>query len=138
MNTTHVIEPDPGQTGTQPLQLKNESTNPAGLSIIVLAGLGIAAALVFRALTPPPPPRNRAVRILEDIQKRLTDLSKPVYERATSLAENGAHVLSRGVDSIGELHLEHKLGKLSRWLRRRNFYSVKVAIRFGMVQQSAC
>jgi len=29
-------------------------------------------------------------------------------------------------------------GTLMGTMRRRNFYSVKVAIRFGMVQQSAC
>ncbi len=78
--------------------------NPGG-TLLVAAGLGIAAVLFARAMTPAPP-RNRAVRLLEDIQLRLSDL-----------VENGTHALSKGTDSIGELHLDRKFNKFSRGLK---------------------
>lgn len=85
-------------------------------SLIVAAGISLAALLVIRALTPPPP-RNRAVRLLEDIQHRLAELAHPVYDRAASLAEDGAGVLSRGVDSLNDLQIDRRLGKLSRGIK---------------------
>ena len=90
--------------------------HPAG-ALLIAAGLGLAVVVVARALTPPPSPRNRAMQLLEDIQDRLAELAQPAHDRASSLAEGGAGALSRGVDSIGDLHLDRKLGKLSRWLK---------------------
>ncbi len=75
--------------------------HPGG-TLLVAAGLGIVAVLVARALTPAPP-RNRAVRLLEDIQEHLA-----------SLAEDGAHVVGKGVDSLGDLHLDRSFNKFSR------------------------
>lgn len=78
--------------------------HPGG-TLLVAAGLGIAAVLFVRAMTPTPP-RNRAVLLLEDIQNRLADL-----------VENGGHALSKGADSLSELHLDRKFNKISRSLK---------------------
>ncbi|MDZ4401776.1 hypothetical protein [Prosthecobacter sp.] len=75
--------------------------HPGG-TLLVAAGLGIVAVLLARALTPAPP-RNRALRLLEDIQERLA-----------SLAEDGAHAVGKGMDSLGDLHLDRSFDKLSR------------------------
>lgn len=75
--------------------------NPGGM-LLAAAGLGIAAVLLARALTPAPP-RNRALRLLEDIQERLT-----------SLGEDGAHAVGRSMGSLGDIHLERSFDKLSR------------------------
>ena len=45
-------------------------------ALCLAAGLGLAAVVLVRALTPPPPPRNRAVQLLEDIQQRLYELAQ--------------------------------------------------------------
>jgi hypothetical protein len=76
--------------------------HPGG-TLLVAAGLGIAAVLLARALTPPPPPRNRAMRLLEDIQARLA-----------SLSENGVSAVGRGMDNLGDMHLDRSFDKLSR------------------------
>lgn len=75
--------------------------HPGG-TLLVAAGLGIVVVLLARALTPAPP-RNRAMRLLEDIQERLT-----------SLGEDGAHAVGKGMDSLGDLHLDRSFDKLSR------------------------
>lgn len=97
-------------------QVKEYVQHHPTTTVLVAVGFGLAAALVIRALTPPPP-RNRALRLLEDIQDRLSELAQPVYARAASLTEDGAGVLSRGMDSLGDLHLERKISKLSRWVK---------------------
>lgn len=88
--------------------------HPGG-ALLAAAGLGLAAMLVARALTPPP--RNRAVRLLEDIQHRLAGFAQPAYDRVASLAEDGAHAVSNGVDRLGALHLDRKFDKFSRGLK---------------------
>ena len=75
--------------------------HPGG-TILLAAGLGIAAVIIARVLTPPPP-RNRALHMLEDIQQQLA-----------SLAHDSSHAVSKSVDSLGELHLDRSLGKISR------------------------
>jgi hypothetical protein len=75
--------------------------HPGG-TLLMAAGLGIAAVLLARALTPAPP-RNRALRLLEDIQERLT-----------TLGEDGAHAVGRGMGSLGDIHLDRSFDKLSR------------------------
>ena len=61
--------------------------------------------VIVRALTPEPP-RHRALRLLEDIQQRLA-----------TLAEDGAHAVDKGLGSVGDLHLDHKLDTFSRKLK---------------------
>ena len=86
-------------------QLENCVRKHPGGTILLAAGLGIAAVLIARALTPAPP-RNRALYLLEDIQQQLANL-----------AHESAHAVGKGVDSIGELHLDRSFGKLSRKLK---------------------
>lgn len=82
-------------------QLENCARQNPGSTILLAAGLGIAAVLIARALTPPTP-RSRAVHLLEDIQ-----------QRRSSLAQQGTQAVGRGVDSLDDLHLDRSFGKLS-------------------------
>ncbi|WP_395736187.1 hypothetical protein [Prosthecobacter sp.] len=79
--------------------------NPGG-AMLVAAGIGVVAMLLTRALQPPPPPRSRAQRLLEDIQERLNHL-----------VEQGSEALSHGMESVEDLHLERKLDKIARSLK---------------------
>lgn len=76
-----------------------------GATLLAAAGFGILAMLTVRALTPPPP-RHRAAQLLEDIQQRLSEI-----------ADSGAQSVSRGVDQLGDLHLDRKLGRLSHGIK---------------------
>jgi hypothetical protein len=59
-------------------------------TVLIAAGLGVLAFLVVRHLTPPPP-RNGALRLLEDIQHRLSNLA------------------DEGVSAVSDLHLDRRL-----------------------------
>ena len=84
-------------------------------ALLLSAGLGFAAVLLARALMPPPPPpRNRAAQTLEDILHRLKELAQPAYDRASSLAQDGAHAVDKGLHSLGDLHLDRKFDKVWR------------------------
>jgi ElaB/YqjD/DUF883 family membrane-anchored ribosome-binding protein len=76
-----------------------------GATLLAAAGLGVIAMLTVRALMPPPP-RHRAAQLLEDIQQRLSEI-----------ADSGAQSVSRGVDQLGDLHLDRKLGRLSHGIK---------------------
>jgi hypothetical protein len=102
MNTTPDIALQPRFTPSAASIEDCVRKHPGG-TLLLAAGIGIAAMLLARALQPPPPPRNMAVRLLEDIQQRLNHL-----------AEQGSHALNQGADSVGELHLERKFDKLCR------------------------
>ncbi len=101
-----VIEPVLSAGAKQAAQAEQYIRQHPGGTLFVAAGLGIAAVLIARALTPEPP-RNRALRLLEDIQERLT-----------SLGEDGAHAFDRGVSSLGDIHLDRSFDKLSRRFKR--------------------
>ncbi len=103
-------------TETPKLKIEDYVRQHPGTALLVAAGLGLAAVLVARALTPAPP-RNRAVQLLEDIQHRLSDLAQVGLDRVSSLAEGGAQALSKGVDSLGTLHIDRRLDKISRGLK---------------------
>ena len=79
--------------------------HPGG-TLLLAAGLGIAAVLVARALTPAPP-RNRALCLLEDIQQHLAHL-----------ATQSGHAVDKGVDSLGAMHLDRSFDKLSRRFKK--------------------
>jgi hypothetical protein len=87
------------------------SRHPAG-ALLLAAGLGFGAVLVAKALMPPP--RNRAMHSMEDILQRLKDLTPPVYDRVVALAEDGAHAVGHGMDSLGALRLDRKIDKAWR------------------------
>lgn len=84
-----------------------------GTAILAAIGIGCVVGLVTRALlsSPPPPPRHRAMRILEDIQSRLSDLVEPTYERASDLASEGSDAVRRGMDQLHDLHLGNRIKK---------------------------
>lgn len=124
MNTTQTddnrfVTNNPPTHAEHEHSASEDNVNPfyIGLTIFAIVGIGAAVALVVRSVNTPPTPRNRIMGLLEDIQDKLSDLSKPVYKHATTLVENSANVLSKGVDSISDLKLEKKLSKLSHWLR---------------------
>ncbi len=90
-------------TAPQPAtQLENCVRQHPGSTLLLAAGIGIATVLIARALTPVPP-RNRAIRLLEDIQQHLA-----------SLGEEGADAVGKGMDTLGAVHLDRSFGKLSR------------------------
>lgn len=103
---THPDIPNPPAIATSVTQLENCVRQHPGGTMLLAAGLGIAAILIARVLTPPPP-RNRALRLLEDIQQQLA-----------SLAQEGAQAASKGADSLGELHLERSVGNLGRRFKK--------------------
>ena len=76
-----------------------------GATLLAAAGLGILAMLTVRALTPAPP-RHRAAQLLEVLQQRLSEI-----------AERGAQSVGRGVNHLGDLHLDQKLGRLSQGIK---------------------
>lgn len=78
--------------------------HPGG-TLLAAAGFGVAVLLLARALTPTPP-RNRAMRLLEDIQHRLS-----------GLADDSVHAVDKSMDSLGHLHLDRKLDRFSRSIK---------------------
>ena len=68
-------------------------------TVLIAAGLGVLAFLVVRHLTPPPP-RNAALRLLEDIQSRLS------------------HLADEGVSAVSDLHLDRRLAAPRRMLSK--------------------
>jgi hypothetical protein len=87
--------------------------HPTG-TLLVAAGLGLAAVLAVRAFFPPPPPQNRAARTLEEILHRLKGIAQPAYDRAVGFAEDGAHAVDKGFHGLADLHLDRKLSKAWR------------------------
>lgn len=85
-------------------------------AILGALGIGVALGLLVRSLVPAQP-ENRALSLLEDIQERLADLAEPAYRRVSSVAEEGADAVRKGVDRLGDLHLERSIGSIGRRLR---------------------
>ena len=87
--------------GTQKSCAKLETcvrANPT-TTLLMAAGLGVVAFLIIRHLTPPPP-RNAALRLLEDIQHRLSNLA------------------DEGVSAVSDLHLDRRLAAPRRMLNK--------------------
>lgn len=101
-DTHAIVDPVLSACAKPAAQAEKYIRQHPGGTLLVAAGISIIAVLLARALTPAPP-RNRAMRLLEDIQERLT-----------SLGENGAQAVGRGMDSLGDIHLERSFDKLSR------------------------
>jgi ElaB/YqjD/DUF883 family membrane-anchored ribosome-binding protein len=73
-------------------------------SALATVGFGCAVGVAARELlTPPPAPRNRVVQLLEDIQGRLSEFAEPAYDRASHLADEGAHAVKRGAQRLRHL-----------------------------------
>jgi ElaB/YqjD/DUF883 family membrane-anchored ribosome-binding protein len=79
-------------------------------SVLATVGVGFAVGVLVRELlTPPPPPKNRALQVLEDIQARLSGVAKPAYERASHYAEEGVNAVRDGVSSLGNSRLVSRI-----------------------------
>ena len=79
-------------------------------AVAATVGIGYAVGLLARELlTPPPPPKNRAVRMLEDIQERLTDFLGPAYDRASHYAEDSLSAVKSGAQSLSDMKLGNRL-----------------------------
>ncbi|TDU71453.1 hypothetical protein EI77_02579 [Prosthecobacter fusiformis] len=106
MTTTETSLTTTAATAAQsPLEtLENCVRENPTRTLLMVAGLGVAAAFLARSLAPTP--QNRALQVLEDIQDRLSDL-----------ADEGALAMSRGVRHVGELHLDRTFDKLSRGIK---------------------
>ncbi|MEQ1750996.1 MAG: hypothetical protein ABL974_16325 [Prosthecobacter sp.] len=98
----NAIEPVLSVCAKPAAQVEKYMRQHPGGTLLAAAGFGIAAVLLFRALTPAPP-RNRAVRLLEEIQQRLA-----------SLAEDSTHAMNTGIDAIDDLHLDRKINNYGR------------------------
>ena len=90
--------------------------NPA-CAIFTAMGIGIALALVVRALRQPEPPRSHVKQLLEDIQERLHDLTDPALSRLNEFAGDSTAALKKGVHQVDGIHknlrsLGCRLGKL--------------------------
>ena len=66
-------------------------------AIVFAIGAGLLLAMLARALRPEPTPRERAARILEDLEARVREATRPVLRRAGSLACDGADALNENV-----------------------------------------
>jgi hypothetical protein len=90
--------------------------NPA-TALLVAVGAGLAIGLLVRALQPEPTPRQRAFRLLEDLEDRLRDAVSPAVGKAGALAQGGVEALQHGVQR-GEARLERLLHNASKRFRK--------------------
>lgn len=74
-------------------------------------GLGCVIGVVARELLTPPP-RQRAMQLLEDIQARLAEYAEPAGRRIGHLAEDGAGAVKRGLHSVADSKLGHRFQDL--------------------------
>ncbi len=89
--------------------------NP-GPSLLLAVGVGLAAAVLIRALRPEPKPQQRLAALVADLEERLRDIGEPALRKAGAYAANGAHAVGDGVHR-GEAHLERFLRQAGRRLR---------------------
>ncbi|RBP46146.1 hypothetical protein DES53_102532 [Roseimicrobium gellanilyticum] len=83
-------------------QVENMIREHPVATILTIVGVGCAVGIVLKELlTPPPPPKSKALRLLEDIQARLAHLTeRPAYRKASHLAEDGVDAVKRGLHSL--------------------------------------
>ncbi len=90
--------------------------NPTS-TILIAAAIGLGIAVLARALRPEPTPRDRAARLLEDLEERIRDAVSPVFRQASSLASNGAGAVQHGVHS-GEAKVERLIRDTRKQIRK--------------------
>ena len=86
-------DPSPQNCCTQFDERVRENPSRA---ILTAFGVGIAAALLLRALRPQPDPRSHARQLLEDIRDRLHNLADPALDRLHELAGEGSGAIKKG------------------------------------------
>lgn len=113
INRTSYAEPE---TYMQRRIEEPSSFRPStGTNLLLLLGVGLVTGLIIRALRPEPTPQRRLVRMMEDLEDRLHDMSAPVVRKASSLASDGAQALSDGIHR-GEADLQKVVRNASRRL----------------------
>lgn len=99
----HIPSPHDAPPPSTLKQVENILREHPVASVLAIIGVGCAVGMVLKELlTPPPPPKNRALRLLEDIQSRLAHLTEPAYEKASHLAGDGVNAVKRGLHSLGK------------------------------------
>ena len=96
----------------------------AGTNLLLLLGAGLVAGLLIRAFRPEPTPQRRLVRMIEDLEDRIHDMSAPVIRKATSLASDSAQALSDGIHR-GEADIQKAVrgaGRRLSGLRLSSFF----------------
>lgn len=82
-------------------------------AVLTIVGIGCALGMAAREImTPEQTAKKRALQILEDIQDRLNELTEPLREQASTLAEEGITAAKRGANSLADLKLGTRLRKL--------------------------
>ena len=84
-----------------------------GTSLLATVLTGIALGLIVRALWTERKPENRALRLLDDIEERLRHLAEPPIRRASGMASDGLHTLSKRLRK-GEAGLERTLRSVGK------------------------
>jgi len=69
--------------------------NP-GTAMLIAVGTGLAIGLIVRALRPDRTPQQRVARMLEDIERRVRDVTGPALHKAGELASEGAEAVREG------------------------------------------
>lgn len=103
MNTSDT---DPDNAAPTALEsLENQVREHPVSTLLLVAGAGVAAVLLARALVPSTP-QSRAMEVLEDIQERLAEL-----------ADDGMLAMRSGADRLSELPFDRTMNRLSRGLK---------------------
>lgn len=107
MNDPSVIPPTDEEVPVpQPLphtpigQIEGMIRRHPVIAALATIGVGCAVGIVARELLTPPPPRRRALQLLEDIQHRLAEFAEPAHDRASHLADEGVSAVKRGLNSV--------------------------------------
>ena len=85
--------------------LENQVRQHPVSTLLLVAGAGVAAVLLARALAPSTP-QSRAMEVLEDIQERLAEL-----------ADDGVLAVRSGAERLSELPIDRTLNRMSRGLK---------------------
>ena len=89
-------------------------------AILTAVGVGVALALVVRALRQPEQPRSQVKQLLEDIQERLHDLTDPALSRLNEFAGESSAALKKSARHVDGIHKNLQ----SLGCRLRNVFSI--------------
>lgn len=92
--------------------------NSPGTALMIAALAGIAIGLaVVRSCKPEPTPRDRAARLLDDLECLIKNAAAPAVRKAGELASEGADALHERLQT-GEARLERLLRDFTGRLRK--------------------
>jgi ElaB/YqjD/DUF883 family membrane-anchored ribosome-binding protein len=89
-----------------------------GAALVAALGAGLVIGLLARALRPPPEPtpRQRIVRLLEEFEDRLREITAPALHKAGAYAGDQVDSIAESLHS-GEARLERMLSDAGARLR---------------------